>query len=109
MDDLYKQAKQLGPGCYGYKKDMARAFGQISIDPLDWYLLGLYWQGTFFLDKAAMMGCRTAWYICQWVTNVIRQIMTNWEYYTKNYMDDFMGLEKLDRVWQAHEAFGNLL
>ena len=60
VDDLCKRAKQLDPRCVGYKKDMAHAFRQILMDPADWSSLGLYWEGTYFLDKATVMGFHTA-------------------------------------------------
>ena len=58
VNDLCRKVKKLGLGCYSYK-DMAQAFRQIPMDPRDWSLLGLYWEGAYFLDKAAVMGCRT--------------------------------------------------
>ena len=109
VDNLCKRAKKLGKGCKGYKKYMARAFRQIPIDPMDWSLLGIYWQGALFLVKATVMGCRTAPYICQHITNVIRHIMANVNYYTQNYVDNFMGIECDQQVWAAYNTLGNLL
>ena len=36
-------------------------------------------------------------------------IMTNLQYYTKNYVDDFMGIEIEEVVWNAYSALGHLL
>ena len=72
---------------------MAWAFCQIPLDPRDWSLMGIYWDNGIYLDKATVMGCWTAPYICQCVTNVIQHIMANLHYFTHNYVDDFIGID----------------
>ena len=89
---------------------MARAFRQIPLDARDWGLMGLFWKQAFFMDKMAVMGCRTTPYICQWVTNTIWHIMVNLEYFVLNYVDNFfMGIELEQKVWQPYSTLGNLL
>ena len=109
VDDTCKRAKKLGPVCFSYKKDMSREFHQIPMDPRDWSLLGIYWDGVIFLDKAAVMESQSAPYICQQVMSTIRYIMSDLKYYTKNYVDDFMGIELRQQVWQTYNTLGNLL
>ena len=60
-------------------------------------------------DKTAVMGCRSAPYICQPFTNVIRHIMRQLTYIIYNYVDDFMSLDYQRRAWQSYHALGNLL
>ena len=35
--------------------------------------------------------------------------MTNLDYYSKNYVDDFIGIEHRETEWEAYDALGNLL
>ena len=41
--------------------------------------------------------------------SVICHIMTNLQYYSKNYVDDFMGIELQQKAWQAYNSLGCLL
>ena len=113
VDLLCRRAAELqrqGLGdIYGWKKDMERAFKQIPLEPMSWPKLGMCWQGALFFDKTAMMGCRSAPYVHQRTTNMIRHIMKEIEYIIYNYIDDFMSLDFLHRAWQAYESLGNLL
>ena len=75
VDHLCKAAYKIGRTCKGYRKDMLRAFKQIPMCPMSWPLLGICWEGLIYFDKTAMMGSRSAPYICQRTTNVIRHII----------------------------------
>ena len=77
----------------GIKVDMDRAFKKIFMDIIDWPLLGITWRDRIFFDKTAVMGSRSAPYICQCVMNFVRHVMLNIEYFVANYVDDFMGLD----------------
>ena len=46
-----------GKGCYIYKLDLAWAYRQLPYDPLDWPLLGLFWDKKFYVDKSVPFGC----------------------------------------------------
>ena len=93
VDRLCKRAAMLGPGTKGYKIDMDRAFKQVFMDILDWPLLGITWKNLIYFDKTAVMGSRSTPYICQRITNFVRHVMQNLQYFVANYVDDFMGLE----------------
>ena len=109
IDNLCKKAAQLGKGCWGYKKDLKRAFKQLGMDPGDWPLLGIVWRSLIYFDKSAVMGSRSAPYACQRTTTFVRHVMRNLQYNLFNYVDDFMGLELQHRVWVAFNTLGNLL
>ena len=109
IDDLCRRAVQLGPGVTGFKKDMTRAFRQFMICPMDWFLLGSYWNNQFYFDKVGVMGCRTAPFCCQSMTSLIRHFIQNMGYWLKNYVDDFMGLEYEQQAWLAYSALERLL
>ena len=109
VDRLCKRAAQLGPGAKGWKRDLNRAFKQWNTCPKDWPLLGIFWRNLLFFDKTTCMGSRSACYICQSITNFIRHIMENLQYFVLNYVDDFMGLEEENKAMEAYIALGNLL
>ena len=90
IDQLCKHAYSLGLGqSLGWKKDMSRAFRQLPLDALYWSLLGIFWMGGLFFDKAVVMGCRSAPFVCQSTTNVIRHFVAALSYIIFNYVDDF--------------------
>lgn len=47
--------QQYGPYCLMTKTDIEDASWIIPINPSDYYLLGLSWEGTFYFDKCLPM------------------------------------------------------
>ena len=52
--------KQLGSGCLLAKTDIKSAFRILPIKPSDYDLLGIFWQGPYYYDRAMPMGCASA-------------------------------------------------
>ena len=76
VDDFAQLIKQKGRGCLlNYKLDLTRAFRQIQIDPGDINLVSFVWKKHIFCDSVLSMGCRSAAYCCQRLTNAISFIM----------------------------------
>ena len=109
VDLLCRRAAELGSECMGFKLDLDCAFKQIVMSPDAWLILGIFLAQYLFYDKTAIMGSRSAPYVCQRMTSFICHIMNSINYFIANYVDDFMGLEHADRVWAAYNALGNLL
>ena len=109
IDRLCKQAKNMGPIIIGWKKDMSRAFLQVPLQPNCWSMLGIFWASGIYFNKSAVMGCRSAPYMCQCTTSMIRHIMANIEYIVFNYIDDFMSIDKIKQAWKSYITLGNLL
>ena len=74
-----------------------------------WSFLGVTWQDQLYFDMAAVMGCRLAPYIMKRVTNMIRHIMANLEHVIFNYVDNFMGIDVLDKAIRFFNTLGHLL
>ena len=55
------------------------------------------------------MGLRAAPYIAQRITNAIAFIHRQLQFFLLNYVDDFVGAELLDKIWQSFDALTNLL
>ena len=79
------------------------------MDVIDSPRLGIIWENLIYFDKTAVMGSRSAPYICQRITTFIRHIMHNLEYFIANYVDDFMGLDCPEQIWRSYQTLKNLL
>ncbi len=60
VDDAISMIKNLGKGCFLAKTDIKNAFRIIPICPQDYDLLGIFWQGKFYYDRAMPMGCASS-------------------------------------------------
>ena len=47
VDDITDELKRFGKGALLYKVDISRAFRHIKVDPGDYDLLGLNWNGVY--------------------------------------------------------------
>ena len=56
--DLAEHMLQAGRGAYLWKSDLSRAYRQLRIDPLDYPLLGIKHNGSYFVDICPSFGCR---------------------------------------------------
>ena len=60
VDDAISMIKKLCKGCFLAKTDIKNAFRIIPICPQDYDLLGIFWQGKFYYDRAMSMGCASS-------------------------------------------------
>ena len=56
IDNIIAALSKLGPGAQLSKIDISRAFRQIKIDPGDIDLLGMKFQGQYFIDLSVAFG-----------------------------------------------------
>ena len=108
-DDLALRIFQLGTDARMFKIDLSRYFRQLPLDPGDYSLIGYVINDQLYFDKVIPMGMRTAPYIAQRVTNAIRHIHEQLQFFLLNYVDDFLGAEHKDRIWKAYEFLTQLL
>ena len=66
VDDITSELKHLGRGAFLYKIDVSRAFRHVRVDPGDYDLLGLQWNG-HYVDTCMPFGTRHG-----------SQIFSNW-------------------------------
>ena len=90
IDHLTSELTKLGPGSHIYKIDVSRAFRHLKIDPLDFDLLGLYWNG-LYVNTCLPFGSRHGSQFIQHTSDVVRYIMRQRGYDVINYIDDFLG------------------
>ena len=78
--------------CYLFKVDLERAFRNLRIDPNDYPLMGLFWNGTYYQDVGLAFGAKLGIFFCQSVTDAIRYIMAQNGFTVFNYSDDILGI-----------------
>ena len=75
LDSLTAIIVKKGPGTLLFKTDLKRAYRQIFVDPGDMHLLAFKWKDKIYVDRTLPFGLRSAAYICQRVTNMIRFLL----------------------------------
>ena len=58
--DLATLILQEGKGAYMWKSDLSRAYRQLRVDPLDYPLLGILFEGEYLIDICPSFGCRAS-------------------------------------------------
>ena len=81
VDDLADRILTLGRGCLLYSLDVSRAYRVFSIDPRDWPLTGVLFDGQRFVDRAVQFGSRTGALICQMCTLAVTKAFYNQHQY----------------------------
>jgi hypothetical protein len=79
-----------------FKVDLARAFRQIPLDPLDAAYVGIHWQGMNYVDTAVLFGWRHGSDACQRITDAIRHILKKYGVIVVNYIDDLISIAPVD-------------
>ena len=109
IDMITQRLCDLGPGAHIYKIDLARAFRQLFVDPSDWDLLGLYWDGNYYGDCRVPFGYRNGSMFQTRFTDYIRYIMRSKGHHIVNYVDDLLGLENEGHSRQSYEFLMDFL
>ena len=91
VDDITEELKKLGKGALLYKVDVSRAFRHVKIDPGDYDLLGLNWNGVY-LDTCLPFGTRHGSQIFQRLSDAVRYVMRRKGYRIIDYIDDYIGV-----------------
>ena len=77
--DMVDLIKKAGTGCYLYCRDIARAYRQLHLDPLDWALVCFMVTGKFDADINLPFGLQCAAASCQDTTGlVVRHLQGCW-------------------------------
>ena len=108
VHSMVSRVNELGPGCLLYKRDLKGAFRQFCIDPRDYNLTGVSWEGSVYLDTRRAMGLRSASYCCQSVTELVAEIARK-KAHVLVYLDDFGGAELAGKAWSSFRYLGWLL
>ena len=77
VDDAYAIVNLLSPGTLLSKIDLKNTFRLIPVRPEDWNLLGIFWQGKYYIDMCLPFSLRSAPYIFNRLATAIRWILQN--------------------------------
>ena len=94
VDNIINAVQELGPDVLLSKIDVSRAFRNLRVDPGDFDVLGMKWQGNSYLDISMPMGIKMGSALCQRTTDVIRHVMTSRDVRMYNYIDDVICIHK---------------
>ena len=108
LDALLSIIRQKGQGCHVFKKDLSRAYRQLSIDPRDYNFIGLQHNGSLYFDIAPPFGLRSAAMMCQRTTSAVTYMYKQLGFDCTNYIDDFGGAEVPENSNKAFNALGTL-
>ena len=106
IDLVVEQIRSMGPTALLFKVDLQRAFRNLRIDPLDYPLLGLKWQGNTYIDVALAFGFKNGAAACQLCTDIITDTLRRQKIWLMNYLDDYIGISHPN---QAEGHFQSLL
>ena len=109
VDDVIQQIRTLGPRTLLFKIDLERAFRNLRIDPFDYPLLGLQWQGKRYVDVGLPFGFRTGAAACQMCTDVITHQLRLRNVWVINYLDDYIGVSSPQNASNDFHTLKNLL
>lgn len=109
LGDLVSRLQVCGKGALVWKADLARAYRQLRVDPVDTPLLGIKVDGCYYIDLCPPFGCKTSSAACQRMSNAVVYLMRNMGYFVLAYLDDYGGCEKdLQVASHAYTSFNNL-
>ena len=94
VDDIIKHVVRHGKGALVYKVDVKHAFRNIPVRQCDWPLLGMYWNGMYYVDKVLPFGLRSSPAIFNKVADGVQWVLRN-AYgldTLEHYLDDFVGV-----------------
>ena len=117
IEDYKDMILMAGSGCFMWKRDLARFFLQLPLDPVEYHRVGVIWRGLFFFFLGLAFGLRHSGLGGQRVTDAISWILRSIgseeddaPYQVCNYSDDMGGVEAtLQRATRAFEKLGWLL
>ena len=91
IDNITDSLLKLGSSAVIYKVDLSRAFRQLRIDPIDYNLLCLQWEGSYYADTFCPFGYGGGSMMCTRVSDFFRFLMRKRHYTVYNYVDDVIG------------------
>lgn len=95
IDNAIDGIKQFGQGCFLAKTDVESAFRLIPVNPKDYELLGMCWNGKYFYDKVLPFGLRSAPYLFNQLSDALEWILLNKCFisFVCHILDDFLIIE----------------
>lgn len=105
--DLTAYVVQFGKTAWVWKADLARAYRQLRLDPIDTPLLGIGFKDHFYLDVCPSFGCRSSSSACQRVAAAVTYLMRSRGWVALAFLDDFAGVQQSKE--QAERAYQDFI
>ena len=117
IEDYRIMILKAGRGSFMWKRDLARFYLQLPLDPVEYSKVAFVWRGLVFFFVSLAFGLRHSGLQGQRVTDAVSWIFRRLGlessedfYQVCNYVDDLGGVEEtLARALEAFRALGNLL
>ena len=117
IEDYRIMILKAGRGSFMWKRDLARFYLQLPLDPIEYAKVAFIWRGLIFFFVSLAFGLRHSGLQGQRVTDAVSWILrrlgleTSEDFFQVcNYVDDLGGVEEsLARALEAFEALGKLL
>ena len=110
IDTVIKRILDCGNDCFIAKIDISRAFRHLPVDPRDISSLGLYWEGSYYLDFRVPFGYRTGSGNFQRTSDAVRYIMSEkYNHHVINYCDDFLLINNFEKCEESFKILSKLL
>ena len=74
IDDAVKAVQCTGTGCWLSKTDIASAYRIVPVNPSDYHLLGMVWDGQYYYDRCLPMGCASSCAIFQCFSTALKNV-----------------------------------
>ena len=118
IEDYRQMVLRAGKGAWMWKRDLARFYLQLPMDPIEYNKVAIIWRGLLFFFVGLAFGLRHSGLQGQRVTDALAWILRRLGlesgdgklFNVCNYVDDIGGVEgKKSRASEAFNALGNLL
>lgn len=111
VDDAVRIIQKHGPGCLLAKVDLKHAFRICPVNKADWPLLGIYWQGCYYIDKVLPFGLRSSPYLFNRLADALNYIAEHNHNIRDllHYLDDYLLIQPRMPAALADEKFKALL
>ena len=111
VDDAVRIIHSHGPGCLLAKADLKHAFRICPVNKSDWPLLGIHWQGLFYVDKVLPFGLHSSPFLFNRLAEALAFIAYH-NCHIKDllhYLDDYLLIQPSSSLSKASTTFSTLL
>ena len=88
--DFVHDLKDVGVGAYMFTVDVARAYKNFRVDPLDWPLMCISWEDKVYIETAMPFGARSSSNNMQRAADMITRILEREGIRARMYLDDLI-------------------
>eukprot|EP00731_Ephydatia_muelleri_P009454 Em0005g40a len=91
VDDAVGLLHTYGTGAIMAKIDLKSTFRMVPVRPADWDLLGMFWDGMYYVDTCLPFGLRSAPCLFNRFADALHWVLaTNYHIDAVHYLDDFL-------------------